>query len=86
MAATTWTVSPLSAASSTQGATPPSWSSAVVTISSPAEKSRPAARVSAKFSVVMFIPNAISAAEQPRNRAASSFAPSRIASTARPVA
>ena len=49
-------------------------------------KSRPAARVSAKFSVVMFIPKAISAGVAPRNRAASAFDPSRIASTARPVA
>ena len=80
------TVSPRSAASSTHGATPPSWSSSVVRISSPAAKSRPAARVSAKFSVVMFIPKAISAGVAPRNRAASAFDPSRIASTARPVA
>ena len=42
--------------------------------------------MTAKFSVVMFMLKATSAGEQPRNRAASAFAPSRIASTARPVA
>jgi hypothetical protein len=80
------TVIPLSAASSTHGATPPSWSSSVVTTSSPATKSRPAARETAKSSVVMFIPNEISSALQPRKRPASSLARARIASTARPVA
>jgi hypothetical protein len=77
---------PLSAASSTHGATPPSWSSSVVSTSSPAPKSRPAARESAKSSVVMFMPKEISSAPQPRKWPASSFARARIDSTARPVA
>ena len=42
--------------------------------------------MSAKSSVVMFMPNEISSACAPRNRAASSFARARIASTACPVA
>src|SRR6266516_4615937 len=64
------TLSPRSCASSSQGAMLPSWSSFVTTISSPASSSRPAARESAKFSVVMFAPNATSSAPQPRNPAA----------------
>src|SRR2546423_9592418 len=48
----------------------PSWSSLVTTISSPASSSRPAARESAKLSVVMFAPNTTSSTLQPRNPAA----------------
>ncbi len=59
-----------SRASSSQGATLPSWSSCVTTTSSPARQSRAAARVSAKFSVVMFAPKATSAGVQPRKSAA----------------
>ena len=50
-------------------------------ISSPGANSRPTVRDNVKFSVVMFVPNVISRGSQPRKRAASASAVSRISWT-----
>jgi hypothetical protein len=65
---------PRSYASSSHGETFASWSSSVTTTASPAFHVRAAARVSAKFSVVMFAPKIVSSGAQPRNSAAVSRA------------
>ena len=71
---------PASWASSSHGETLASWSSRVTTTSSPAAQSRAAARVSAKFSVVMFGPKITSSAVAPRSSAAACRAPVTSAS------
>ena len=65
---------PRSCASSSQGETFASWSSAVTTISSPSRSVRANARLRRKFSAVMLWPKAVSPGEQPRNAAALSCA------------
>ena len=64
----------------------PSWSSRVQTTSSPATHPRAAVRESAKFSVVMFCPNATSSAVAFRKPAAVARAAATSASVAREVA
>src|SRR5579864_1260021 len=76
---------PRSAASSSHGATPPSWSSLETRMRSPSFQSRDAVRESVKSSTVMFVPNTTSSGEQLRKRPASARARSTIASTRRPV-
>jgi hypothetical protein len=81
-----FTVNPRSWAISSQGETFASWSRRVQTISSPATHSRDAARDSAKFSVVMFAPNATSSTVAFRKRAAVACARSSTTSVACDVA
>ena len=69
-------------ASSSHGATFPSWSRRVTRISSPRASVRPSVRVSAKLSVVMFWPNVVSPARS-RGSARRSRAPARPASSLR---
>ena len=66
-------------ASSSHGATLPSWSRRVTTISSPAFHPRAAVRESANSSEVMFAPNITSSAVQPRKRPAAARASSTSA-------
>ena len=68
------TTSPWSSATRSHGATFASWSSSVTTISSPGCSVRATACASAKFSVVMFGPSAISAGSDAVSSAAASRA------------
>ncbi len=76
MSPPTWITRPRSCASSSQGETFASWSSAVTTISSPSRRVRPNARLRRKLSDVMLWPKAVSPGAQPRNVAAFSCASS----------
>ena len=80
-----WTRRSRSCASSSHGATPPSWSSEDTRISSPGSKPRPTVRESMKFSEVMFGPKITSWGSQPRNAAAFASASVTIAPTRRLV-
>jgi hypothetical protein len=75
------TSKPRSAASSTHGETPPSWSRRETRIRSPSFQSLAAVRESEKSRTVMFWPKITSSAAQLRKRPASSFAVARIRST-----
>ena len=75
-----------SAASSSHGATPPSWSAEETRISSPGSNARPAVRLNVKSSEVMLAPKVISWGSQPRKRAAWASAVSRISLTRKLVA